>query len=347
MKLVKLFALAAIFFFVAQSASAQSPVLAELFRNVNCGNCKPEEDQYENYLNSHPNVILIYYHNLITLSTDPFYLASKADVDARSNVFYKIGANPHAFINGKNAQSSATAWKNSTNSEQTKTYPVQVTASLGQGANNKTFNVNVHTVGNAQNVSLYVALTESKIVYQNTHSYGSTLSGTWDHIFRKMLPTANGSAAMNLSGSQDFTYSFDTTGTSWNMSNMDVIVFVQDANAQADGISRVVEGAVSIPMGFDAVRPTASANSFALSNSYPNPFSTKTTVSFVNDRPSALKLQVVDLLGRVVSQMDKGTFPAGNSSFEFEPEGLTPGVYLLQVLRGGAVVGSTRITYMR
>ncbi len=62
-------------------------ILAELFSNVNCGNCPVPDNMYENYVNSHSNVAVINYHNSTTDPQDPFYLASLPASQQR-DVFY-------------------------------------------------------------------------------------------------------------------------------------------------------------------------------------------------------------------------------------------------------------------
>ena len=59
------------------AALAQTPtVLAELFRNIDCGNCQVADNSFEAYVKSHPGVVLINYNNSTPNPNDPFYLAS-------------------------------------------------------------------------------------------------------------------------------------------------------------------------------------------------------------------------------------------------------------------------------
>lgn len=76
---------------------------------------------------------------------------------------------------------------------------------------------------------------------------------------------------------------------------------------------------------------------------YPNPFRDETTVAFDLDAPSAVRLEVFDVLGRRVDVMDVGSLPAGPQSILWRPGRIAPGAYHV-VLTVGGEPESTRVT---
>jgi hypothetical protein len=64
---------------------------------------------------------------------------------------------------------------------------------------------------------------------------------------------------------------------------------------------------------------------------FPNPVYNQTTISFSLDYPDDLKVSVFDLSGRLTRSIEKGTFPAGKHSFQFDATGLKSGSYILKV----------------
>jgi hypothetical protein len=66
----------------------------------------------------------------------------------------------------------------------------------------------------------------------------------------------------------------------------------------------------------------------------PNPFVRETSLSFVLDSRSHVRLDVYDVRGRLVSRLIDGSLPAGSHRREWRPDGLASGVYHY-VLRAG------------
>jgi hypothetical protein len=67
---------------------------------------------------------------------------------------------------------------------------------------------------------------------------------------------------------------------------------------------------------------------------YPNPFSSSTTFSFILTTPSAVSLEVSDLLGRIVSTKDYGVLRSGNQQVVFDAKLITAGSYFYTLISG-------------
>jgi len=68
---------------------------------------------------------------------------------------------------------------------------------------------------------------------------------------------------------------------------------------------------------------------FAIAAAYPNPFNALLTIQYHLDRPSRLKLQVINLAGQIVDNIDLGIQPAGTHPVTWQPQQLGSGIYWL------------------
>jgi hypothetical protein len=74
----------------------------------------------------------------------------------------------------------------------------------------------------------------------------------------------------------------------------------------------------------------------------PNPAGARGTVRFTLAEAAAVRVEVVDALGRAVRTVDVGPRPAGAGAVAVETGGLAPGVYVVRVV-AGAVSASVRL----
>ena len=78
----------------------------------------------------------------------------------------------------------------------------------------------------------------------------------------------------------------------------------------------------SVDPGTDAV-----PSEFKLVGNYPNPFNPSTTIEFRMARKSEVKLQVFDMLGRMVEERSLGIREPGDQKVVFSAGSLATGVY--------------------
>jgi hypothetical protein len=72
-------------------------------------------------------------------------------------------------------------------------------------------------------------------------------------------------------------------------------------------------------------------NGLALTQNYPNPFSSLTSISFSNERREFVDVQIVDVLGKQCAQLFSGEANAGKHSYEWNATSMTAGVYFFTV----------------
>ena len=87
-----------------------------------------------------------------------------------------------------------------------------------------------------------------------------------------------------------------------------------------------------LPNGIDETNPLP--GSFALEQSYPNPFNAQTTIGFSIPAASLVTLEIFDLLGNKVATLHEGQETAGHHEYLWQAGELSSGTYLYRVKAG-------------
>jgi hypothetical protein len=75
---------------------------------------------------------------------------------------------------------------------------------------------------------------------------------------------------------------------------------------------------------------------------YPNPFSSQTTVRFNLEQSSEVSIDIYDITGKLARKIDAGTYTPGRNSIVIQKENLQRGIYLMK-LNAGAESGISKI----
>ncbi len=324
---------------------ANAQVFIENFRNVNCGNCRPADDALEAFLKANPqlNVHLIYYHDQITLPKDTFYVASKEDVNARYNFYGGALPNPYAFINGYDAKSSFSTWKQYIEEAPPLTSSITGTVSTS----GKVIEVKLTASGSSSGKTVipYVMVLESDLYYDNPYSYGKTEGNLWHNIFRATIPSKSGGEEFVLSGSKEFNYTYDATAKNWDFSKLKVITFLQEKDALPSSISHPVIAVATIPVESASVKPSSILSSAEFGDLTPNPFSRNINIPFTLREPSRVTISISDLLGREVATVIDERITEKQSSISFKPQYLSEGLYVMNLYVNGLLQDSRKLIY--
>lgn len=78
-------------------------------------------------------------------------------------------------------------------------------------------------------------------------------------------------------------------------------------------------------------------NKYDLSQNYPNPFKSSTTISYSLADNSQVKIEIYDILGKAVSTLVEGVQDAGSYSINFSKGKLSSGVYIYKIKAGNFV----------
>ncbi len=73
---------------------------------------------------------------------------------------------------------------------------------------------------------------------------------------------------------------------------------------------------------------------FILRQNYPNPFNPATIIAFELPTASGVSLEVYDLLGRVIGDINLGYLRAGEHSYNFKAGSLSSGIYIYRLIAG-------------
>ncbi len=111
--------------------------------------------------------------------------------------------------------------------------------------------------------------------------------------------------------------------------------FFYSVLVEADGIeSKVVERMLSIqtPTGLESDNPNKRLPElFTLSPNFPNPFNPETRFQLDLTKTALVNIQVYDVAGRKMADIDKGIKTNGTYTYTFNGSNLVSGIYFLQV----------------
>ncbi len=132
----------------------------------------------------------------------------------------------------------------------------------------------------------------------------------------------------------------------WISSDGKILIFSSNRNVplhpdSADNTSNLFISYLLVDENGDTVTSVTDENfsqqpiSFSLRQNYPNPFNPSTTISYVVEQTSIVKLLVYDSLGRIIAVLFNGEKPAGEYEIVFNAEkyGLSSGVYYYQLIQ--------------
>jgi hypothetical protein len=328
-----------------RSASAQ--ILAEDFRNTGCVNCIEPDQQYENFISTHPNlkIFLVYIHNNVPSPNDPFYALSKADVNARQNLYNPIG-DPEVYIggyDGGNSSTHVTNWENL--SEQPPQYSGTLTASASIGAGD-TLQIDLHASGSSAGVQVkpYIILVESGIKFANTDAYGNPTDSIWNNIFRATIPASQGGAAFTLSGPQDFHFTYAASGKPWNLDNCKLYAFLQEVPASS-GNSHPIDAFTIASITKADVKNSNGGIITSIEAPVPNPSQSFAKIPFRLSSPANVKITICDDLGREVATVLNQYVSETQSSAIFAPNKISRGVYYARMYAEGVFIGTQKIIF--
>lgn len=186
------------------------------------------------------------------------------------------------------------------------------------------------------------------------------LTDTWDQSPANLPIPSGGLAVASLhgrlyafggeffedgaSGVFDLTAEYDPEKNTWrNLASMPLPRHGIGAIAVADTIFIIGGGPIAgfattgLNSGFVPPRPVATASQkeepplpgrMTISQNYPNPFQSSTTITYSIPAPAYVRLIVYDLLGRKVRSLVDGPQAAGSHAVEWDASGVPNGIYM-------------------
>ncbi|MDA1027706.1 MAG: DUF1501 domain-containing protein [Bacteroidetes bacterium] len=83
--------------------------------------------------------------------------------------------------------------------------------------------------------------------------------------------------------------------------------------------------------------PKTQPTSVRLLTTYPNPFQTRTTIDFELDQPQVIRIEVFDVVGKLVASVLNGPLSSGRHQLPFEAGSLPSGTYFLRMTTNAGV----------
>jgi len=171
-----------------------------------------------------------------------------------------------------------------------------------------------------------------------------TLHADWGRDIRSwlgMIPTEEGNrlVCLDLEG-RIAEYNVTTRQPVWGFGDFSEspIVGMKIGNYDADPALEMLVMSQThltlynvVPLGIDDRELADSLGTTAAFSSYPNPFNTSTTISYFLPRPARYTIDVIDIQGRLVTRLSDGWREAGSYREAFEGNGLTSGMYFIEL----------------
>jgi hypothetical protein len=280
------------------------------------------------------DVINIQYHTNFP-GTDAFYNDNPGDASARF-LFYGLSKSPYSFIDGgtkinyANIADYLIAAIDSNDLTRRSLINPSFNITLNSTVTGGIITINgqIKALGaiNAENVTLYLAVTEKK----NSSQTGALGEKNFYNVFRKLIPDA---AGISLQKVWAINETYTLTDKTWtiekipNTSDIEVIAFIQN-NITKEIYQAESNVKLNIIVGIDNLF-TNNGNGFSL---YPNPAYDRLTIAFEKSLQAETEIMIYNYTGDKIRTIKTG---AGQSEYTIDDLGLKNGIYLVRVKSGG------------
>lgn len=210
------------------SVSAKHLVLHEKFTNTGCAPCARFAPASDSLLNMRlSDVVAVTYHGFYPQPDDPFYIASKDDVDPRISL-YDVTGYPSVFLNGAQIQTSIPAIEQQIDRllEDEQVMDLSIASVLKDGKLNvKVTATPLKELGNS-NLRLFVAAAEETVVLPGPAANGEI---EFNHEFRHFLHDPAGYDMGDFSTLTPATFENEWTVEGFdNTDELCVVAWIQD-----------------------------------------------------------------------------------------------------------------------
>lgn len=151
----------------------------------------------------------------------------------------------------------------------------------------------------------------------------------YDHVARTILDSPYGTPSsitgpVTAGSMHSYSYSLDIPET-WNYDKLHFIGFLLDYD------TKEILNANNVISNYVGVSALEQDMELKL---YPNPANSNTKLSFRLKQSTQLRIEMVDIFGKVVKLNHESVLQAGQHSLGIETQGLRPGTYLLKITAG-------------
>ena len=308
-----------------------------------------------NLADSNPAAGCIEYHAWWPSGADPFYLYNTPENTGRIQ-FYGVNGTPTIRIDGKypgSAGNLVTFVNNRFNDPSNAS--IDVSGSYDSGTRMGSIAVTMTSDADlpADSYVVRAALIESDIYYNTAYN------DMHYNIMRDMLPTHTGTPVVFAAGgsTEQVNLNFTLpTGVPPNggivEENAELVVWLQPLNFISPVYAKVINCARVAVLALDATGVSEMATRFFdLKPAYPNPFNPNTKIPVQVDESGSALLQIIDVNGRVISELHNGVLSAGAHEFtwngtDVNGDIVASGVYMAK-LTGATESHSQRLVMLK
>ncbi len=301
-------------------------VVEECFTSATCPPCRPGNTIVENVNRTNPNkqVVIKYQQNFPGAGDDPYYTVESG---ARRG-YYGINAIPYMTLDAGWNNNSQSFTAGILNQYQARPALARITGGYTLTGTTVTANAQIRPFLNfpAGRLVAHTVITERRTT-RNARTNGETV---FFHVMKKMLPNQNGTPLPALTSGQNFalTQSFDVstlpaTQAVEHFDSLQVVVFVQDVVTKD-----IYQGASLVLPRPAGTRTAQLGTAFSL---VPNPGSGATAVHFALAQPETVRVEVLDLLGRLVLDRPQVRLGSGSQEVPLVLPGQAPGLYTVRL----------------
>ena len=316
-------------------------VLHEVFTSSTCVYCKPGNANLHTITAANPgkSIDIKYQQNYPGAGNDPYQTPEAIN---RHN-WYGVTGIPNMQVDGGwdgNANNYSTSLLNNF---QSKPALVRINVTHTVVGHTVSAQATIDPIGNniaSNNLVAHMVITESRTV-KNKRTNGET---EFFDVMKKMLPNENGTAIAPLTGTNPITlnqtYTFPSPvqiiapknifpDSVENLSNLDVVVFLQDKVTK-----EVFQAAKSVNLK-SGVSENVLANTL---NVYPNPTSNKVNITFSALKPENATLEIYNAVGAKVWGTSIKANEINGRMIEADLSNQANGMYYLNLKYGDQVV---------
>ncbi len=290
-------------------------VLVEEFTEVNCYYCPGAAKGIDDMVSNGDNVAPVAYHTQWQ-GSDPFYTNT---TDVKLNLYPSVDGTPaiemdgnfYESIGGDHTQSLYPAYQPKYEERIVHKALYSITPEIVDNGNNS-YTINVDVKQHSDYISgtkkLFVAITETDIPY------------SWEgqskvnFALRKMIPNNSGESITFAATVDSQSFSFDfTIDTTWNINNLDAVVFLQDS------ATKEVMQTTKLPIPVQTNISSANTSKIRI---YPNPATRVIAVMGASNS----HYKISNILG---ATMKEGTISKNLQTLNIE--NLKPGIYFITI----------------
>jgi thiol-disulfide isomerase/thioredoxin len=215
-----------------EDATINKIVLLEDFANVSCDPCVVSNSIIESLHKSYGNrLVVVKYSANFPSPNDPFYLSAKEENDDKMN-FYNILFAPTIIIDGVERPVATDENSIKADIESRFNEPAAFKLFISDSIANDIYIIKTESTLINKNINLnnsrqFVVVIEKEIEFNSPP--GSNGETVFHNVMREILPNNNGEELVFTEEQNNFSMEYSTNvKNEWNMSNISVVMFVQD-----------------------------------------------------------------------------------------------------------------------